>query len=155
MMRWECGRAAVDDLITRGRLTRVAPNRELAESYLTQARQHVMSAAKIVAEDSPGAFQLVYDAARKSLAAILVNQGLRPRGQGAHAVLLEVVLAQLEPPRHEVFREFDWMRRTRNDTEYPDADKPIATADDVRDALPTTSEMVTRAEALIPNMPPY
>lgn len=103
MMRWECGRAAVDDLITRGRLTRVAPNRELAESYLTQARQHVMSAAKIVAEDSPGAFQLVYDAARKTLAAILVNQGLRPRGQGAHAVLLEVVLAQLEPPRQEVF----------------------------------------------------
>ena len=43
----------------------------------------------------------------------------------------------------------------RNDTEYPDADKPIATADDVRDALPSVSEMVTRAEALIPNMPPY
>ena len=114
MMRWECGRATVDDLITRGRLTRVAPNRELAESYLTQARQHSMSAAAIVAEDPPGAFQLVYDAARKSLAAILVNQGLRPRGQGAHAVLLEVVLAQLEPPRQEVFREFDWMRRIAN-----------------------------------------
>lgn len=155
MVRWERGRAKVDDLITTGRLTRVAANHELAETYLTQAKRHATSAEAIVAEDPPGAFQLLYDAARKALAAILVNQGLRTRGQGAHAVLLEVVVAQLEPPRQEVFREFDWMRRTRNDTEYPEADKPIATNDDVHDALPVVREMITRAEALIPNMPPY
>lgn len=155
MMRWERGRATVDGLIATGRLTNVAANRELAEAYLVQAKQHVTSADAIATADPPGAFQLVYDAARKALAAILVNQGLRPRGHGAHTVLLEVVVAQLEPPRQEVFREFDWMRRTRNDTEYPEADKPIANNDDVRDALPVVREMIVRAEALIPNMPPY
>ncbi|OIQ82555.1 HEPN domain protein [mine drainage metagenome] len=154
-MRWERGRATIDDLITTGRLTPVAANRELAESYLMQAKQHTISAEAIADDDPPGAFQLVYDAARKTLAAILVNQGLRPRGHGAHAVLLEVVVAQLEPPRQEAFREFDWMRRTRNDTEYPEADKPIATDDDVRNALPVIREMIARAEVLIPNMPPY
>ncbi len=33
------------------------------------------------------------------------QEGLRPRGEGAHAVLLDAVLVELEPPRQQAFRE--------------------------------------------------
>ncbi|MBN9376101.1 MAG: HEPN domain-containing protein [Cellulomonas sp.] len=153
--RWERGRAEVDQLLTQARLTRVEPNRELADSYLDQARAHLSAAAAVTDLDAAGAFVLAYDAARLALAAVLVNQGLRPRGEGAHAVLLEAVLAQLEPPRQQEFREFDWMRRLRNDTQYPDADRPTAVADDVAQAIPAAQAILERAALLLDHMPPY
>jgi hypothetical protein len=96
ILRWEQGRSTVDALLARGQLTRVAPNSELAKSMLHQARAHLTSAALVVENDPTGAFVLAYDSARKTLAAILVNQGLRAGGDGAHTVLLDVVLAQLD-----------------------------------------------------------
>lgn len=153
--RWDRGRAEVDRLIAESRLTRVAANRELADHHIAQARGHLAAAAAIVAIDAPGAFTLAYDSARLSLAAVLINQGLRPRGEGAHAVLLEAVLAQTEPPRQAEFREFDWMRRLRNDTQYPDTDRPTAATDDVAQAIPAAQQILQRAVILIDNMPPY
>lgn len=96
-----------------------------------------------------------HDAARLGLAAMLVNQGLRPRGDGAHTVLLEVLLAQLEPPRQKEFREFAWMRPLRNDTQYPSAEKPVASADDLAQAIPAAEAIIERAETLLPHMPPF
>ena len=104
----------MDALLARGQLTRVAPNSELAERMLDQARAHLASAATIVETDPTGAFVLAYDGARKTLAAILVNQGLRAGGDGAHAVLLDVVLAQLDPPLGRTFRPFSWMSPLRS-----------------------------------------
>ena len=153
--RWERGRAEIDQLLAQSRLTRVAANRELADSYLAQARGHIAAAAAIADLDAPGAFALGYDAARLALAAILLNQGLRPRGEGAHAVLLEAVLAQSEPPRQAELREFDWMRRLRNDTQYPDVDRPVAVTDDVAQAIPAAQAIVDRAAILLEHMPPY
>jgi hypothetical protein len=86
---------------------------------------------------------------------MLVNQGLKPRGAGAHAVLLEVALAQLEPPRQFEIREFDWMRRLRNETQYPAVDRPPASADDVDQAVPAATAIVSRATRLIELMPTY
>ena len=116
--RWDRGRAEIDQLIHQGRLTRVAANRDLAASHLAQASTHLAAAATLRDLDPAGAFTLAYDAARLALAALLVNQGLRPRGVGAHAVLLEAAIAQLEPPRQPEIREFGWTRRLRNDTQY-------------------------------------
>jgi hypothetical protein len=93
--RWERGRAQIDQLIQQGRLTRVAANRDLAEGHLAQAGTHLTAAATVRDLDPAGAFTLTYDAARLALAALLVNQGLKPRGEGAHAVLLEAAIAQL------------------------------------------------------------
>ena len=77
IVRWEQGRAVIDVLLKQGRLTRVAPNRALAASMLIQARAHLSVSAVVMNLDPQGAFTLTYDAARKALAAILVNQGLR------------------------------------------------------------------------------
>jgi len=106
ILRWQQGRNVIDDLLAHGRLTRVTPNRELADTLLAQARAHLASGTQVVQSDPSGAFSLVYDAARKALTAILVNQGLRAGGDGAHAVLAEAVTAQLDPPLGATFRPF-------------------------------------------------
>ena len=153
--RWDRGRAEIDHLLKQGRLTRVAANRDLAGRHLAQAEVHLKAALTLRDLDPAGAFTLSYDAARLSLAALLVNQGLKPRGEGAHAVLLEVAIAQLEPPRQVEIREFDWMRRLRNETQYPDIDRPSASVDDVDQAIPAARAIVDRATRLIELMPTY
>ncbi|MDR3068433.1 MAG: HEPN domain-containing protein [Cellulomonas sp.] len=155
VVRWEQGRPAVEALLAAGQLTRVQASRDLAVQYLRTARTRLTAVRLIQDEDPAGAFVLTYDAARLALAAILVNQGLRPRGEGAHAVLLEVVLAQTEPPRQQDFREFSWMRRLRNDTQYPDFDRPSATSDDLVQATLAADAIVGRAETLVVHMPPF
>jgi hypothetical protein len=155
IIRWQQGRDTVDDLLARGRLTRVTPNRDLADTLLTQARAHLTSATAVVDADPAGAFTLVYDAARKALAAILVNQGLRAGGDGAHAVLLDAVMAQLDPPLGATFRPFTWMRPLRNHTQYPAPEHPTAQVDDVQEALPATAGMIDTAAKLLAQMPAY
>jgi len=155
MIKWDRGRAEVEQLLKQSRLTPVHPNRELADEYIATAKQRLEAVEAIRTIDPSGAFVLAYDAARLALAAILVNQGLRPRGEGAHAVLLEVVVAQLEPPRREEFRQFSWMRQLRNDTQYPDVDRPTATADDLEQAIPAAAQIIESAEAVIPHMPAF
>lgn len=43
IVRWEQGRGVVDDLLARGRLTRVTPNRDLAGTLLDQSTAHIAS----------------------------------------------------------------------------------------------------------------
>lgn len=155
ILRWEQGRATIEDLLTHGQLTRVTPNRDLAGTLLHQARAHLLSAAAIADADPAGAFALAYDAARKALTSILVNQGLRAGGDGAHAVLLEAVRAQLDPPLGAILRPFGWMRPLRNHTEYPSPDHPTASAEDVREAIPAATAMIEAADKVIAQMPGY
>jgi hypothetical protein len=122
---------------------------------LDQARAHLTSAATVVETDPTGAFVLAYDGARKTLAAILVNQGLRSGGDGAHAVLLDVVLAQLDPPLGATFRPFSWMRPLRNHTEYPSPDYAVAQSVDVAEAIPAAAKMSDVATSVIGQMPTY
>jgi HEPN domain-containing protein len=153
--RWERGRAEVDDLLQRGRLTRVAANRELAERNVATARTHLLASTAVRDLDPAGAFTLAYDAARLALAAFLVNQGLKPRGEGAHAVQLDVAIAQLEPPKQAEIRQFDWMRRLRNDTQYPDVGRPSASVDDADQAVVAARAILDRVEKLIDLMPAF
>ncbi|GAA4623035.1 HEPN domain-containing protein [Cellulomonas oligotrophica] len=154
--RWTAGRGQVDALLVARRIERVAPSRELADLMVAQARTHLATAELVAASDPAAAFQTTYDAARKALAGVLANQGLRATGApGAHAVLLEVALAQLDPPLGRTLRHFDWMRRTRNGTEYPSLDTPSVTEEDVRDAIPLATAIVDLAERVIPTMPVY
>jgi hypothetical protein len=82
-MRWQQGRDTITGMITRGELEKVPASREHADLLLNQARQHVGSAQAIADSDAAGAYQLLYDAARKALAAVLENQGLRATSRAA------------------------------------------------------------------------
>src|ERR1700722_9797458 len=132
-MTWKQGRETIQGMIKNGRVERVPPSREHADKLLAQARAHLHLATSGAAPDIDpvGAYQLVYDAARKALAAILENQGLRATSRGGHIAVLGALKAQLDPPMGAVLRPFDRMRRMRNEAEYPREDKPSVTAADV------------------------
>ncbi len=86
----------------------------------------------LLAEADPdGGYTLLYDAARKSLAAVLQVQGLRATSRGGHYAIQEAITAQFtKPPPRDAFRPFGRLRRTRNQIEYGDIS--AITADDVR-----------------------
>ena len=155
--RWEQGRAEIDQLIARGRLEQVVPNQEHAATLIEQARKAVQSAAVLAStDDTITAFTAAYDAARKALTAILINQGLRPgSGEGGHAVLREAVLAQLEPPSQPAIRAFGWMRQVRNSSAYPEPDGPTASTNEVADGIDAAQAIIQVAAKVIPVMPVY
>lgn len=154
--RWEQGRREVDTLLAQGRLQTVEPDHDLAEVMVRQAAVHLRSAELLARVDPVGAFQLAYDGARKALAAVLATQGLRPRGgDGAHAVVLRAVLAQLHPPLGPDLAPFDWIRRTRNHSEYPTSDRPVAGVEDIAEAVPAVRRIIEIAAAVIQRMPVY
>lgn len=110
-MRWGQGREAIDGMLTRGELERVPASRAHADVLLTQARRHLASAGAIAATDPAGAYQLLYDAARKALAAVLENEGMRATSRGGHIAVRDAVSSQLDPPLGAVLRPFDRLRR--------------------------------------------
>lgn len=123
---------------------------------MKQARLDLSSAHILIDTNPVGAFMLTYDAARKALTAILANQGLRPMGsEGGHAVLLDVALAQLDPPLGDDLREFDWMRRIRNNSAYPSPERSVANAADVAEALPAAERILEIAARMVEQMPVY
>lgn len=154
-MRWEQGRAQIDKMLSAGELERVHPSREHADRLIDQARRHLDSARKTGQCDPEGAYGVLYDAGRKSLWAILANQGLRPTSKGGHLAVYHAVRAQLDPPMGQQLRPFDRMRRQRHDAEYPDVDTPDLTPDDIRDDLPKITAIVEIAERVLDQMSVY
>ena len=155
MNRWEQGRATVDDLIQRREVERVPASSEHAHAELAQARQHLASAKLLIDVDPVGAYSLAYDAARKALAAVLMNQGLRATSRGGHVAVYETVKAQLDPPLGGVLRPFSRMRIRRNESEYRSAEAPDLTPEEVSCDLPKAQAIIDLAEKTMPHMSRY
>jgi hypothetical protein len=65
------------------------------QRLLADAGRHLATAAAgLDADDFAGAYQLAYDALRKSAAALLAVQGLRATSRGGHLAVQEAVTAQ-------------------------------------------------------------
>lgn len=154
-MRWEQGRAAIDGMLARGELERVPASRDQADLLIAQAQRHLKSAEAIVAGDPVGAYQLLYDAARKALGAVLENQGLRVTSRGGHIAVIDAMTAQLDPPLGGVLRPFDRMRRRRNEAEYPSQNRPSISAEDVGRDVVKVLQIVDMATRVLDQMSPY
>lgn len=154
-MRWDQGRALVEGMITRREIERVPPSRTHADLLLRQANQHLQAARAIVSIDPTGAYQLIYDAARKAFNAVLENQGVRATSNGGHIAVREAVLAQLDPPLGRILRPFDRLRRRRNEAEYPSVDTPALSAADVENDIPKVEEIVSAVEKVLDQMSPF
>lgn len=77
-MSWEPGRERVRELIDAGEVEQVTPDLAIARRMLEDAGRHLATASQAkVAGDLSGAYQLAYDALRKSAASLLEAQGLR------------------------------------------------------------------------------
>lgn len=154
-MKWQQGRAALDGMISRGEIERVPASRTHADVLVAQAQQHLAAARAIVSIDAVGAYQLLYDAARKALGAVLENQGLRSTSRGGHIAVREAVSAQLDPPLGSILRPFDRMRRRRNQAEYPGLDSPAINAEDVVADLAKVEDIVSAAIKVLDQMSPF
>jgi hypothetical protein len=154
-MQWHQGRATIDGMLARRELDQVPASRSHADLLLAQAQGHLTSAQAIAASDAIGAYQLLYDAARKALNAVLENQGLRATSRGGHIAVLDAVSAQLDPPLGGVLRPFDRLRRRRNQAEYPAAGQPTFNPDDVARDLPKVREILETATKVLDQMSPY
>ena len=152
MPSWPTGVETIKELIAAGNLQKVAPSREAADGFLAQAAGHIDSAQHVAAIDPTGAYSLLYDAARKSLAAVLQAQGLRATSKGGHYAIQEAITAQFtKPPPRDAFRPFGRLRRTRNHIEYDDI-TPI-TADDVEADTPVVRALQAMAKQLVDVLP--
>jgi uncharacterized protein (UPF0332 family) len=134
---WGVGHERIRELIRAGELEQVTPDTRVARRLLADAAKHLATAAAgIEADDLAGAYQLAYDALRKSAAALLAAQGLRATSRGGHIAVQDAVHAQFGSTVR-VFRSFSRIRRARNTFEYPDTDTGGPVLDDVTDALAT------------------
>jgi hypothetical protein len=150
VIRWESNHRGVEFLIERGKIERLPVSTAHARHLVEESRRHLASATVLAGtDDISAAFTTAYDAARKALTAILAVQGLRTKGgDGGHTVLLDVVRPQF-PDHRPVLIRFDWLRNVRNNTQYPDFERPTATAADVTAAIPAATQIVELAEAFI------
>lgn len=110
----------IADLRAQGRLDAVPADVEEARDALAHAERHLASARRVVDDDPAGAYQLLYDAARKAAASHMLANGLRARNvAGAHAAVVVYAEEALAGSADErALARFDEMRRARNRSEY-------------------------------------
>lgn len=132
--------AVVQQLLLEGRLDRVDANRKQASQMLRSCTQHLETAEQRAGADPSGCYALLYDAARKAVAAHMLFHGLRPTSRpGAHAAVVMYAEAELIDIDGIHVTNLDRMRRTRNDTEYEE--RPMSEAE-VRNDLEHARSLV-------------
>jgi hypothetical protein len=146
---WQPGQDKIVGLLAAGELEQVVADGEVAQRLLEDAARHLATAAVAAPRgDLSGAYQLAYDAFRKSAASLLAVQGLRATSRGGHIAIQDAVGAQFGASV-PVFRSFGRIRRARNSFEYPTADTPGPSADDVDDAVTSATRALQAAATIL------
>ena len=148
MPRWARGEAEVERLITRGELEQVTGAAADGTRLLDQARRTAATAAGLVSSDAYSAYVLAYDAARFACIALLAQQGLRATTSGGHYAVEQAVRAQFG----DGFRPFGFLRRRRNELEYPRLPADTASAEEAALAAGTAQQLITAAGQLLPQL---
>jgi hypothetical protein len=148
-MTWQPGRQKIAHLIEAAELQQVTADQIIAQRLLKDAQQHPGTADTGLSRgDFSGAYQLAYDALRKSAVALLEVQGLRATSRGGHIAIEEAVLAQFGSTVR-AFRSFGRIRRARNRFEYPSTVAPGPSLEDVRDAIDVATQAREAAATIL------
>lgn len=145
MTPWNRGRDEIRLLLEQGDVETVLPSDVFPERLLLESERALKSAELIADEDPGGALTLAYDAARKSAAALMSAQGLRPTSRGGHVAVQGAVIAQFDGP----FRGFPRARRRRNDHAYPQADSARITHADASEIMEFAEQCIEAARTLL------
>lgn len=148
MARWPRGEADVERLVRLGHLQQVTGAAADGTNLLAKARRTLATAETIAPNDPDSAFVLAYDAARYAATALLAHQGLRPTTTGGHVAVESVIRAQFG----DGFRSFGFLRRRRNELEYPSAGLAASDAQEAVDALAQARNIIEAADRLLPNL---
>jgi hypothetical protein len=123
----------VQEMTIAGRLEKVARNPRQAGRMLQSCTRHLETADQRAGADPSGSYALLYDAARKAVAAHMIFRGLRITSRpGARAAMVIYAEGELATIAQGHLEHLDRMRRTRNDTEYEE--RPV-TETEVRNDL--------------------
>lgn len=153
--RWTIGETEIEQMIKDEQIEEVVASAEHSQLLLEQADGHLNSAAPLVQSDPPSALTLIYDGARKSMAAVLAKQGLRATRKGGHIAVQRAVGAQLGNQGRPVTRAFSRLRRERNDNEYPDVGHVPITDTEAQDALDGAKMIVAAMRAFESQVGPW
>jgi hypothetical protein len=156
-MSWGPGSERIQQLIDTGELAQVPADSALARRMLADAARHLATAATAEStQDLSGAYQLAYDALRKSAASLLEAQGLRSTSRGGHLAVQDAAIAQFGPTIRAL-RSFSRIRRARNSFEYPSCETPGPSTEDVRDAIKVATEVHHAAGKILDSsiLPPW
>jgi uncharacterized protein (UPF0332 family) len=148
-MTWGPGQDRIAELLDKGELERITADDAVARRLLGDAGRHLATAAvALETEDLAGAYQLAYDALRKSASALLAVQGLRATSRGGHIAVQDAVAAQFGATVR-AFKAFSRIRRARNRFEYPDTDSAGPDEADVNDAIHSATQAKEAAEIIL------
>ena len=145
-MKWERGRAVVDQFLAEGRLETISGAAADGTALLRSATALLESARREADSNPEAAFVLAYDAARKASTALLAQQGLRTKTNGHHVTVEQVVRAQFGGP----FDAYAALRRRRSEIEYPQRPGDDIDPSEVPIALDQVAAMIEAATQLTP-----
>ncbi|MBI1352123.1 MAG: hypothetical protein GC156_13535 [Actinomycetales bacterium] len=147
-MTWQRGRDQIQALVRGGSLEHVSGAAADGTALLASAANLLASAARELDENPEAAYVLAYDAARKSCAALLAQQGLRTMSSGHHVTTEQVVRTQFGGP----FDAFSSLRRRRSEIEYPRLPGDEVGHDEAEQALNRATAIHEAASQLLPNL---
>ena len=152
-VRWADGEKAIDFLLERGRLERVAADVEAACAALLEraAKRLDTARAAMSGEDWEGAFSNAYDVYRMAAEVLLLRQGLRATGgDGSHVAVEDAVSGQFAGEIVGFSKvRFERMRQGRHASQYFDPARPEKTNDDARWAVELADGVLAATERLL------
>jgi HEPN domain-containing protein len=111
--------SGLDDLIAKRFIEPVEVDELTARQWIEDARRHLQAAQAVETIDPAGAYVLAYDAARKSVAAVLLMTGHRVTSRpGSHQALALFAKTLAEDADEPALAQLDRLRRNRNRSEY-------------------------------------
>lgn len=141
-------RATIASLISEGTVERVTVDQEVVANLLRQAGNHLRTAAAgAEAGDPEGAFQLAYDACRKTSLALVMATGLRPKDQSAHVITFNAAAAIASSfGASRIVIDAAELRYVRHGAEYR---AEAVSAADIEDALAIGAELIKTLQPAI------
>jgi hypothetical protein len=146
MARWPRGEAEIERLLGLKHLQAVTGAAANGRPLLDKAHRTLGTASSIASTDPDSAFVLAYGAAR--YAALLTQQGLRPTTAGGHVAVESAIRAQFG----DGFRSFGFLRRRRNELEYPSSGSTTSDVEEATEAVAQSRSIIEAADQLLPNL---
>ena len=117
-------------------------------AHLRQAELHIVTARAIESGDYELILQTSYDAARKSLQAVLACIGLKVKSPpGNHWTFIK--LSRNSIFESESWADLKWLRERRNDAEYFTIESPAISMNEAFQALEAACAMIADARRLV------
>lgn len=102
---------AYEELREKGLVEEVRPNFSQVSALIGQARKDLATARATVSIDREWAYQIAYQAMARAARALVMAEGLRPRGRDPQRTLVQVVAILLGEGERRLVNALDRMRR--------------------------------------------